>query len=435
MRTKQAFLAATAIGLVTAGPVFSAEITVATVNNGDMIIMQELSSQWEEATGHSINWVVLEENVLRQRVTTDIATGGGQYDIMTIGSYEAPIWGARDWLEPLGGIEGYAYDDLIPAVRNGLSHDGTLYALPFYAESSFTLYRTDLFEEAGLEMPAQPTYAQIMDFAETLTDREAEQYGICLRGKPGWGENMAFFSTLVNTFGGRWFDMEWQPQIDTQPWQDALDYYLEIMTNYGPPGATSNGFNENQTLFQNGQCAMWVDATSAAGRVFDPAQSDVADVVGFTAAPVAEVENGNSWFWAWSLAIPSSSDKTDVAKDFIAWATSQEYVELVGAEEGWVAAPPGTRVSTYENENYQEAAPFAETVLASIRSADPTNPTAEPVPYTGIQYVAIPEFQGIGTNVGQNISAALAGQMSADQALQASQAATEREMRRGGYYD
>jgi ABC-type glycerol-3-phosphate transport system substrate-binding protein len=431
-RTRILMGSAAALGLA-AGTTQAEEITIATVNNGDMIIMQELSSQWEEETGNNINWVVLEENVLRQRVTQDIATGGGQFDVMTIGSYEAPIWGAQDWLVPLGDLPDYDYEDLIPAVREGLSHDGTLYAVPFYAESSFTLYRTDLFEEAGLEMPDQPTYEDITNFAEQLTDKENGVYGLCLRGKPGWGENMAYFGTLVNTMGGRWFNMDWEPQLDSEAWANALDTYLNLMNNYGPPGVASNGYNENQALFQTGKCAMWIDATSAAGRVFDPSQSDVADSVGFTAAPVAETEKGSAWFWAWSLAIPSSSSKIDTAKDFLSWATSEEYVNLVGEEKGWVAVPPGTRLSTYENQNYLDAAPFAETVLEAIRSADPSDPTAEEVPYTGIQYVAIPEFQGIGTAVGQQISAALAGQMTPEQALQSAQSLTEREISRAGY--
>ncbi|MFD1796496.1 sugar ABC transporter substrate-binding protein [Paracoccus aurantiacus] len=432
MTLKKAFCGATV--LTAAGLAAHAEnITIATVNNGDMIIMQELSSKWEEETGNTINWVTLEENILRERVTTDIATNGGQYDIMTIGSYEAPIWGQQGWLTPLDGIEGYDYDDLIPAVKAGLSSDGQLFALPFYAESSFTMYRKDLFEEAGLTMPDQPTYAQIAEFAEKLTDKSKEQYGICLRGKPGWGENMAFFGTLVNTNGGIWFDESWTPQLDQQPWADALSYYLDVMSNYGPPGATSNGFNENQALFQTGKCAIWIDATSAAGRVFDPTQSKVAESVGFTVAPVASVDKGNAWFWAWSLAIPASSNKAEVAKDFVAWATSEDYVNLVGEEKGWVAVPPGTRQSTYDNQNYVDAAPFAATVLSAIENANPDDATAVPVPYSGIQYVSIPEFQGIGTSVGQNISAALAGQMSAEDALAASQAVATREMARAGY--
>ena len=435
MRLIKNLLAAAIAGTAGVASVASAEeITIATVNNGDMIIMQDLSSQWAEETGNTVNWVVLEENVLRQRVTTDIATQGGQFDVLTIGSYEAPIWGAQEWLVPLDDFgDDYDYDDLIPGVKAGLSYDDTLYAAPFYAESSFTMYRTDLFEEAGLEMPEQPTYEQIREFAEKLTDKENEVYGICLRGKPGWGENMAFFGTLVNTYGGRWFDEEWTPQLDSDAWSGALDYYLDIMGQYGPPGASSNGYNENQALFQQGSCAMWIDATSAAGRVFDPAQSEYADKVGFTAAPVAETPKGNAWFWAWSLAIPTSSEKADVAKDFIAWATSAEYIRLVGEEKGWVTLPPGTRTSTYELAEYQEAAPFAGTVLKSIQAADPADPTAEPVPYTGIQYVAIPEFQGLGTTVGQNVAAALAGQMSAEQALSTSQRVAEREMQRAGY--
>jgi len=437
MKIKRALLAATTsvAALTAAASVASAaEITIATVNNGDMIIMQELSAEWEKATGNTINWVILEENVLRQRVTTDIATRGGQYDVLTIGSYEAPIWGANGWLEPLDDLgDDYDYADLIPAVKAGLSHDGKLYAVPFYAESSFTLYRTDLFEEAGIEMPDQPTYAQILEYAEKLTDKDNELYGICLRGKPGWGENMAFFGTLVNTNGGRWFDMDWKPQLETQPWKDALAYYLDIMTKYGPPGAASNGYNENQALFQTGKCAMWIDATSAAGRVFDPSQSDVADKVGFTAAPIAKVENGNAWFWAWSLAIPTSSDNVAEAKDFVAWATSKDYIKMVGSEKGWVALPPGTRTSTYELAEYQDAAPFAATVLKSIQAADPSNPSAEPVPYTGVQYVSIPEFQGIGTTVGQNVTAALTGQMTPEQALSSSQQTATRDMTRAGY--
>ena len=435
MRTTRCLVTAALAGTVGFATAATAEeITIATVNNGDMIIMQELSSQWEEQSGHTVNWVVLEENVLRQRVTTDIATQGGQFDVLTIGSYEAPIWGEQEWLVPLDDLgDDYDYEDLIPAVRAGLSYEDTLYAVPFYAESSFTMYRTDLFEEAGLEMPDQPTYEQVREFAAALTDKENEVYGLCLRGKPGWGENMAFFGTLVNTFGGRWFDEEWQPQLDSQAWSDALDYYLDTMEQYGPPGVSGNGYNENQALFQQGKCAMWIDATSAAGRVFDPTQSDIADKVGFTAAPIAEVDKGNAWFWAWSLAIPASSGKADTAKDFVAWATSKDYIRTVGEEKGWVTLPPGTRSSTYELSEYQEAAPFAETVLNSIQAADPSDPTADPVPYTGIQYVAIPEFQGLGTQVGQNIAAALTGQMSAEQALSSSQTLAEREMRRAGY--
>jgi sorbitol/mannitol transport system substrate-binding protein len=422
---------AVAAGCVT---IVNAEtLTIATVNNDDMIIMQKLSSKWEQQTGNKINWVILEENVLRQKVTTDIATKGGQYDVITIGAYETPIWGKKGWLTSLDDFKDYDYDDLLAPVKAGLSVDGKLYAVPFYAESSFTMYRKDLFEKAGLTMPEHPTYEQIRQFADKLTDKAGGVYGICLRGKPGWGENMAFLGTLVNTYGGRWFDMKWQPQLTSQPWETAINYYIDIMKADGPPGASANGFNENQALFSGGKCAMWIDATSAAGRVSNPKSSEVADKVGFAVAPTAVVPNGSAWAWSWALAIPTSTKREAAAKDFVRWATSKDYVKLVGETEGWVAAPPGTRKSTYDNPDYQKAAPFAPIVLNAIMVADPNHATKDPVPYTGVQFVTIPEFQGIGTDVGQNISAALTGEMTVKDALEKSQASTTRVMTKAGY--
>ncbi|MBB4569384.1 ABC transporter substrate-binding protein [Rhizobium leucaenae] len=420
--------------VLAAGLAQAEELTIATVNNGDMIIMQKLSPEWEKETGNKLNWVILEENVLRQKLTTDIATRGGQYDIMTIGGYEAPIWGKKGWLQPIDDLgDDYDYGDLLAPIKSGLTVDGKLYAIPFYTESSFTLYRKDLFDAAGLKMPDQPTYDQIKEFADKLTDKSKEQYGLCLRGKPGWGENMAFLGTMINTYGGRWFNMDWKPQINSEPWKKAITDYVDLMKKDGPPGVTSNGFNENQALFSTGHCAMWIDATSAAGRVYDPKQSQVADKIAFTRAPVNVTPNGSSWSWSWNLAIPTSSTKEEAAKSFIKWATSKQYVKMVGEKEGWVAVPPGTRKSTYELPEYQKAAPFAATVEKAILSADPAHPTKDPVPYTGVQFVAIPEFQGIGTLVGQQIASALAGQQTVDAALDNAQKQVEREMKKAGY--
>ncbi|MCC5882198.1 MAG: sugar ABC transporter substrate-binding protein [Halomonas sp.] len=434
MKLAHAFpLAGLAIAVATAAQ--AETITVATVNNNDMVIMQSLTSAFEEAhPGIQVNWVVLEENVLRQRLTTDIATDGGQFDVMTIGTYEAPIWAERGWLVALDDLpEAYREDDLLKPVRDGLSHNGSLYALPFYAESSMLYYRTDLFEEAGIEMPEQPNWEEVRDWAAELHDPANQLAGICLRGKPGWGENMAFVSTLVNTFGGRWFDEEWNPELDSPAWQEAIGFYVDLLGNYGPPGASSNGFNENLALFSRGNCAMWVDATSAAGKLYNPDESQVADRLGFAPAPVAETPKGAHWLWSWALAIPASSDNQEAAQTFLTWATSQEYIELVGETQGWTSVPPGTRESTYQNEHYQREAPFAGFVLDAINSADPTDSTLEPSPYIGVQFVGIPEFQSIGTQVGQTIAAALTGDTGVEQALQNAQRATARTMQRAGY--
>ncbi|KGM48426.1 ABC transporter substrate-binding protein [Pseudooceanicola atlanticus] len=433
MFLRNALRAATALTLVTAAAAQADTITIATVNNGDMIRMQGLTDNFTEATGHEVEWVTLEENVLRQRVTTDITTKGGQFDIMTIGMYETPIWAKNGWLVALDDLgEDYDVDDLLPAMRNGLSYDGTLYAAPFYGESSMIMYRTDLMEAAGLEMPEAPTWEFIRDAAVAMTDKDNEIYGICLRGKAGWGENMAFLTAMSNSFGARWFDENWQAQFDSDAWNETLTFYLDMMDKAGPPGASNNGFNENLSLFQQGKCGMWIDATVAASFVTNPDDSTVADKVGFALAPDTGKGKRGNWLWAWALAIPAGTDNEGAAKEFIEWATSKAYIELVASEEGWAYVPPGARVSLYENPNYKDI-PFAEMTLKSIQSADPIEPTVDPVPYQGVQFVAIPEFAGFATEVGQEFSAALAGQQSADEALEKAQALTTDAMEAAGY--
>ena len=434
MKLKTIMLGACSV-LALAGIAGAETLTIATVNNGDMIRMQKLAGAFTEKNPDiELEWVTLEENILRQRVTTDIATKGGQYDIMTIGTYEVPIWAKQNWLLPLDNLGAdYDVDDLLPAIRGGLSIDGKLYAAPFYGESSMVMYRTDLMEKAGLDMPDAPTWDFIKEAAAKMTDKDNEVYGICLRGKAGWGENMAFLTAMSNSYGARWFDEKWMPQFDSDAWKATLNDYLDLMNNYGPPGASSNGFNENLALFQTGKCGMWIDATVAASFVTNPDESQVADKVGFALAPDKGLGKRGNWLWAWSLGVPAGTQKAEAAQKFVAWATSKEYLDLVAEKEGWANVPPGTRTSLYENPKYQEAAPFAEMTLESIKAADPNNPTVDPVPYVGVQFVAIPEFQGLGTAVGQQFSAALAGQVTAEQALMTAQQLTEREMRRGGY--
>lgn len=410
-------------------------VTIATVNNGDMVVMQHLSSEFEKLHPDiHLRWVVLEENVLRQRVTTDIATKAGQFDVVTVGNYEVPIWAKQHWLEAMDNLPAsYGVDDILKPVRQGLTYEGKLYGLPFYGESAMTYYRTDLFEKAGLKMPDAPTYEQIRGFADKITDKTHEIYGMCLRGKPGWGENMAYVTSLVNAEGGQWFDEKWKPTIDTPPWHKAIGFYDDILKADGPPGATSNGFNENLALFASGHCGMWIDATVAGGLLYDKKQSTVADKVGFAPMPTGDFKGAPTWLWSWNLAIPTTSKQKDAARTFITWATSKEYIELVAKQNGWVSVPPGTRKSTYDNPEYQKAAPFASFVRKAIDVANPDGQTEQPRPYTGAQFVAIPEFQGIGTQVGQTIAGTLTGQTTVDQALRAAQSATERVMRMSGY--
>jgi sorbitol/mannitol transport system substrate-binding protein len=409
-------------------------VTICTVNNPDMIELKKLSPKFEEKNPDiKLNWVILEENVARQRITTDVSTGSGQFDIVFIGLYETPIFAKRGWLRPMENLPAdYDIEDVFKSLRDGLSYQGKLYALPFYGESSMLMYRKDLLEQKGLKMPEQPKYEDVKKIADALTDKAKGVYGITLRGKPGWGENMGFIDTLVNTFGGTWFDTKWNPTVDSPEWKKAITFYIDLMKADGPPGASANGFNENLTLMAGGKAAMWIDATVAGGFLENPKESQVAGKMGYAPSPIEATPNGSHWLWSWTFAIPKAAKQAEAAEKFAVWATSKDYIKLVAEDIGWPGVPPGTRKSTYDNPEYQKS-PFAAATLQAMQSADPTNPCIKPVPYTGIQFVLIPEFQSFATVVGQNISGALADKLTVEQALKDSQAAVGRAVKQAGY--
>lgn len=404
-------------------------LVVATVNNGHMLQLQTLSQEFERTHPNiKIRWVTLPEGELRQAVSSDIQTQMHRFDVVTVGMYEVPIWAERGWLAPIKAPPGYGIEDLIESVRQGLSYKGQLYAAPFYGESSMLYYRKDLFAKAGLTMPAQPTWADMATFAARLNDPAAQVHGICLRARPGWGENMALVSTMANVFGGQWFDMQWRPQLQSPAWHQAVALYVDLLKRYGPPDATERGYNENLELFNAGRCAIWLDATVAAGFVVDRQLNAHAAHVGFAPAPTAVTHKGAHWLWAWALAIPqgTSGTRASAAQAFVAWASSRDYIRLAATKWGWGRVPSGTRISTYAEPRFQQTAPWSASELDAIRKANPHDATLHPNPYLGVQFAAINEFALIGNSFGQAIADAVRGHTSVEGALARGQAAAQR---------
>ena len=432
MSGKSALLGATALVCMAASGAFAdghgKELTIAIVNNGHMINMQKVAEAYTEATGTKLNWVALEEGVLREQVTSDTATGGGQYDIINIGMQEAPIWGAAGWVEPLSFSDAYDVEDILPAMRAGLSHEGTLYAAPFYGESSMVMYRKDLTDAAGVTIADNDSWENVKAAAAAMHDPDNGVYGACLRGKPGWGDNAAFITTIANSFGASWFDADMKPQLDSPEWNAAINFYVDLLSNYGPPGSEGNSFNEILALYNEDKCGLWIDATIAASFLENPN-------VAYAQSPNAGNPVGANWLWAWAFAIPAGSPNAEAAQDFIEWATSKEYVQAVGnhPEFGWGSVPTGQRASTYEIPEFQAVAKFAAAEMAAIDSAAP-EPT-DLKPYVGVQFVAIPEFPQIGVIFGQEMAAALTGAKSVEDALADSQKAADGIMREAGYYE
>jgi len=400
-------------------------LVVAIVANPQMQDAIELSDEFERDTGITLRFVTLPENQARAKITASVATEGDEFDVVMISNFEAPQWAQNGWLENLEpyieASDGYDEDDFIPSIRSSLSYRDSLYAVPFYGESSFLAYRKDLFEQAGLTMPANPTWQQIADFAAKLDDDEQDIAGICLRGKPGWGESLAPFTTVANTFGASWFDENWNARLNTPEFKKATQFYVDLVREHGEVGASSAGFSECGTRYGQGQAAMWYDATVMAGTNEDKSSSKIVGKSGYVAAPVEKTKS-SGWLYTWSLAMPKVASDKQGAWEFMKWMTDKQFVKSVGEKFGWNRVPPGCRESTYDIPEYTRAAKaYAQPTLDAINEATQENAMAGKVPYPGIQFVGIPEFQDLGTRVSQQLSAAIAGQITVDEALAQSQ--------------
>jgi sorbitol/mannitol transport system substrate-binding protein len=399
-------------------------LRVAIVSNQQMQDVQKLISTFErEHPDVKVHFITLPENEARAKITASVATQSNEFDVVMISNYETPMWAGNGWLTNLQPYaertKGYDPQDFIPSIRDSLSHRGDLYSVPFYGESSFLAYRKDLFEKAGLKMPAHPTWPQVAAFARKLDDNG--QAGICLRGLPGWGENLAPIDTVVNTFGGRWYDPKWTAQVDSPAFRRAVKFYVDLVRTHGEPGAAAKGFSECATDYGQGNAAMWYDASSAAGTLESKDTSKVVGRNGYAPAPILKTKH-SGWLYTWSLGIPATTSNKDAAWQFVSWATSKPYIRLVGEKLGWAELPPGSRLSTYRIPEYRKAAKaFAGPTLDAIEHANQRKATVEPVPYTGIQFVDIPEFQDLGTRVAQQFTAAIAGQQSVDAAIEQAQ--------------
>jgi len=394
-------------------------LNVATVNNGQMKDMESLAPEYEALNpGVKVNFQVMEEGDLRSAVTADVASGAGQYDIVTIGAYETPQWGANGWLVDLTPYleadPNYDVADILTPVRDALSYNGQQYAVPFYGESSILMYNKEITDAAGITISNNPTWQEIADAAKKL--KTDDMAGICMRGKPGWGDLFAPLTTVVQTFGGSWYDMDWNATVNSPEWKEAVTFYKTMLDESGQPDPVSYSFNECLTALKNGEVAMWADA-SVAASMLEADDSPVKGKMGYAHMPVVKTTE-SGWLWSWNLAVPASTKQVDEAVKFIMWATSKDYHQLVGEKLGWSLVPPGARTSTYSIPEYKEAAAaYAPITLEVMSAVNPVQPGVNPQPWVGIQYVAIPEFQDVGNQCAQLMADYIADRTSIDDAL------------------
>src|ERR1700712_5613195 len=210
-------------------------IDVLMVNNPQMIDLERLTAaNFTKQTGIGVNFTVLPENDVRDKISQEFSSQTGQYDVASLSNFEIPIYANSKRIGPLSDYiaqeRAFTQDAFLKPMTTSLSGaDGKIYGEPFYGESSFLMYRKDVLAAKGIEMPAKPTWQQVADIAAQLDGAQPGMAGICLRGQPGWGQVFAPLTTVVNTFGGTWFTDDWKAQVNAPEFQVATKFYVDLV--------------------------------------------------------------------------------------------------------------------------------------------------------------------------------------------------------------
>lgn len=404
----------------------SKSINVLMVNNPPMLELQKLTAaNFTKQTGIKVNFVVKVEQDMRDTASTEFANQSGQYDVATLSNFETPYYAKAGWISSMQSIADdpkFDQADILPSMTQALSYNGKVYGEPFYGESSFLMYRKDVFQKLGITVPANPTWQQVAAWAAKADGAQPGMKGICLRGLAGWGDNLAPLTTVVNTFGGTWFDENWNAQVNTGGFKAAANFYVNLVKQHGEPGAATFSFPQCLAALQQGKVAMWYDSTAAAGSL-EAADSPVKGKIGYVSAP-HYLTPQSGWLYTWSWVIEKASKHQSNAMKFVSWASSKAYENLVASDTknpstgGPTNIPAGKRASTYSNPTYLKvAASFAKPTLDAIKNAPTAMPGTQKRPYSGIQFVGIPSFTDFGTNCAKAFSSAIAGSQSVDSAL------------------
>jgi sorbitol/mannitol transport system substrate-binding protein len=418
-------------------------LNVATVNNSDMITMEKLTPEFTKETGIKVKFTTLSENDIRAKITQDVGLGGGQYDLVTLGTSDTGTYLDNGWTAPLDPMfkqmskkdqSWYDLNDIFPVVRDSMSSQKKgLAALPFYSETTLLFYNKDIFAKKGLTMPNIPTWDQVYDLAVKANDPQNGIAGIALRGLPGYGENLYIFNSVAYAFGAQFYDKDWNATFNTPEMKNALEFYKKILTNAGEKSPTTTGYTEALSLMSSGKAAMWYDASVSAGTMENSTDSNVKGKIGYALAPVEVKTSKTGTIGGWGLAITSSSKHQDAAFKFLTWATSKDYIKLVGEKFGWASAPSGTRESTYNNESYKKASDFADITKKAISEVDFSHPAVHETPYTGNSLPNMPEYSSWGETIGQLLASYLADKTDINTVLKNGQATLEKVAKDGGY--
>ncbi|NLJ80700.1 MAG: extracellular solute-binding protein [Firmicutes bacterium] len=392
------------------------EITVAMATHPSTDGFRSMVQEFEDLTGITVRWDVMEEIYLHDKILTEHAARTGRYDVLMMDVVWMGEFANRRVVVPLDDYLAdpqktpawFNYDDIVPAYSQGLGvYDKKVYGIPSAGESAFIAYRKDLFEKYGYDPASIKTYDDLLEAAQFFHNKEENLAGISMRGRRGHHIVYGWFQSLY-PFGGAVFHPgTFDIAVETPETIASLQYFVDLM-KFAPPGIENFSHEEATTTFMQGHAAIWFDATALAPWIEDQTKSKVAGSIGYLAPPTGP-KGSAAAIAGWNLAVSASSTKADAAWAFINFMTSELKAEEYVKNGGVV-----TRASILRDPQFIEEYHYYPQVLESLDLA------AVLVDQDIDWRPRIPEWPRIGEALGLNASLALTGQVTPEVAMERS---------------
>ncbi|KIL42358.1 sugar ABC transporter substrate-binding protein [Gordoniibacillus kamchatkensis] len=307
------------------------EITALLEQHPTSNALQKMLPEFEKETGIKVNLEIIPEGDIPPKALLDFSSKTGRYDIVMADWIFGQGFQNGDYIEPLNHYidnpslnKNYNGDDFLKSYREMMKKDGKYYGLPVYGESTFFMYRKDLFEKYGIQVPK--TFDDLMNAAKTIHDKtNGDIAGITLRGQQGI-EAVYIWAGILGGFGAKWLDDKGKSAIASPESIAATKFYSDLLRKYGPTGVANFGWQENRLLFQQGKAAMTIDATVNGAFNEDPKESSIVGKVGYAPVPVQSqsLKGKSSSLDSHGFYLSKESKHKEAAWLFMSWATNKE---------------------------------------------------------------------------------------------------------------
>ncbi len=359
-------------------PYEGVEINVLCEGHASSNAYEKLVGEFEEETGIKVNLEIIPYEELPQKVLLSFSQKSDAYDMVMNDCVSLQGYVDNNYITSLDDYIAnddlnmyYDKEDFVGSYQKNMEIDGKVYGLPVYGESSFLMYRKDLFEEYNLEVPT--TMAELENCAKTIYEgTNGEVAGITLRGQQGIHVVYTWASFLWG-YGGHFFDENDKLDINTPEAVEGTQVFCRLLNDYGPEGYTNFGWQENRLLFQQGGAAMTIDATVNGAYCEDPAESDIVGKVGYAPVPagVEDPEGGPAALAVHGFYINNVVEDTQKEAAFLfgSWATSGKVQEETIEIEPHCGL---TSLTAINSDAFQEKySAFANDMVEALEVANP----------------------------------------------------------------